>query len=51
MDIAARVMSVVSRTSTSEPTTSNTPNSQKIGKVMDVNDGAFIGGFIPCKIR
>ncbi|EFP08522.1 hypothetical protein CRE_15571 [Caenorhabditis remanei] len=51
MDIAARVMSVVSRTSTSEPTTSNTPNSQKIGKVMDVSDGAFIGGFIPSLIE
>uniref|UniRef100_A0A1I7TXC6 PPM-type phosphatase domain-containing protein n=1 Tax=Caenorhabditis tropicalis TaxID=1561998 RepID=A0A1I7TXC6_9PELO len=49
MDIAARVMSVVSRTSTSESAVSPIDSSQKIGKVMDVSDGAFIGGFIPCK--
>ncbi|UMM28940.1 hypothetical protein L5515_011544 [Caenorhabditis briggsae] len=47
MDIAARVMSVVRRTSTSEPSTSSDSNPQKVGKVMDVSDGAFIGGFIP----
>ncbi|PIC34580.1 hypothetical protein B9Z55_014189 [Caenorhabditis nigoni] len=47
MDIAARVMSVVSRSSTSEPSTSSDSNPQKVGKVMDVSDGAFIGGFIP----
>lgn len=51
MDIAARVMSVVSRTSTSDPTTSSPSNSQKIGKVMDVSDGVFIGGFIPSLIE
>uniref|UniRef100_A0A8R1HT04 PPM-type phosphatase domain-containing protein n=3 Tax=Caenorhabditis japonica TaxID=281687 RepID=A0A8R1HT04_CAEJA len=49
MDIAAKVMSVVGRTSTSsEPTTSSPA---KIGKVMDVSDGAFIGGFIPSLIE
>ncbi|EGT40114.1 hypothetical protein CAEBREN_11207 [Caenorhabditis brenneri] len=54
MDLAARVMSVVGRTSLSESSTSPVNNCQKIGKVMDVSDGAFIGGFIPydeCRIR
>ncbi|CAI2350747.1 unnamed protein product [Caenorhabditis sp. 36 PRJEB53466] len=52
MDIAARVMSVVGRTSSSDPPTTSAPNNpQKIGKVMDVSDGAFIGGFIPSLIE
>ncbi|EGT56801.1 hypothetical protein CAEBREN_15066 [Caenorhabditis brenneri] len=51
MDLAARVMSVVGRTSLSESSTSPVNNCQKIGKVMDVSDGAFIGGFIPSLIE
>ncbi|CAL2040610.1 unnamed protein product [Caenorhabditis brenneri] len=51
MDLAARVMSVVGRTSLSESSTSPVNSCQKIGKVMDVSDGAFIGGFIPSLIE
>lgn len=49
MDIAARVISVVGRTSTSDPSTASSSNPPKVGRVMDVSDGVFIGGFIPCK--
>ncbi|CAM36343.2 PPM-type phosphatase domain-containing protein [Caenorhabditis elegans] len=51
MDIAARVISVVGRTSTSDPSTASSSNPPKVGRVMDVSDGVFIGGFIPSLIE
>ncbi|CAD6195212.1 unnamed protein product [Caenorhabditis auriculariae] len=47
MELAARVMSVVNRSSGSEERTPAAPVPPRIGMVVDVSDSAFIGGFIP----